>query len=323
MKKRNRWLIYLFGCLSLMISIGLATHLTKEKAKNYYTVGVLQLVQHPSLDAAYQGFKDRLETTQQLDKPVHIVFQNGQGNQDNLKNMSEKLIRDKPNLLLGIGTPSAISLLNETKQLPILVTAVTDLTSLHLIHSNQHPGGNLTGTSDMVPITDQITLLLKLLQGKKHVGILYNAGEENSVIQVNLAKQFLEKQHCQVSLLTATSTNDVQQVTESLAKKVDGLYIPTDNIFASAMPIVGQVAQKYQLPVVTGSIDMAKEGGTATYGIDYYSLGQQTADMAINLLKQKKQPATYPVETSNHLTLYLNHDKLNQLNIPLESIQVN
>lgn len=189
----------------LMIGLGTALLLalagcgssgnSSEKADNTKTIGVLQLVQHNSLDAAYKGFKEGLkENGYKEGDNLTIDYQNAQNNQDNLKSMSEKLVKDDPDLLLGIATPAAQSLLNETTTIPITVTAVTDLEQAHLVSSNEKPGGNVTGTTDMVPIDKQIDLLLSIVPDAKTIGIMYNNGEANSKIQGDLAEKALKKQ---------------------------------------------------------------------------------------------------------------------------------
>lgn len=281
----------------------------------------MQLVQHNSLDAAYKGFKEGLaEEGYKEGDNLTIDYQNAQNNQDNLKSMSEKLVKEDPDLLLGIATPAAQSLLNETTTIPMTVTAATDLEQAHLVTSNEKPGGNVTGTTDMVPIEKQIGLLLNIVPDAKTIGIMYNNGEANSKIQADLAEKELKKAGVKVKVLTANSTNDVQQVTKSLAKDVDGIYIPTDNTFASAASVVGEVAKETKTPVVAGAVDQVKDGGLATVGIDYESLGKQTGIMAAKILDGKK-PSELPVETANDLELYVNKDMAKALGINPDSIK--
>ncbi len=292
-----------------------------EESDGQKTIGVLQLVQHNSLDAAYKGFKEGLaEEGYKEGDNLTIDYQNAQNNQDNLKSMSEKLVKEDPDLLLGIATPAAQSLLNETTTIPMTVTAATDLEQAHLVTSNEKPGGNVTGTTDMVPIEKQIGLLLNIVPDAKTIGIMYNNGEANSKIQADLAEKELKKAGVKVKVLTANSTNDVQQVTKSLAKDVDGIYIPTDNTFASAASVVGEVAKETKTPVVAGAVDQVKDGGLATVGIDYESLGKQTGIMAAKILDGKK-PSELPVETANDLELYVNKDMAKALGINPDSIK--
>ena len=293
----------------------------KEGTKDQYKIGVLQLVEHGSLDAAYKGFVDGLNEAGYKDgDKISLDFQNAQGSQDQLKSISEKLVKNKSDLILAIATPPAQILLNETTEIPIVVTAVTDLVGAKLVKSNEAPGGNVTGTTDMVPIEQQIALLLSIIKEPKTIGIMYNAGEANSKIQAEMARAALEKAGVKVKELTANSTNDVQQVTTSLAKDVDGIYIPTDNTFANAMAIVGDIAKEFKIPVVAGSVEMVQDGGLATFGLDYYSLGKQTAAMAVKILTGEATPATMPVESSTNLKLEVNADMAKALNIDPASI---
>lgn len=295
---------------------------SSEKSDKNKTVGILQAVQHSSLDAAHEGFiKGLKEEGFEEGKNLTINYQNAQNDQSNLKSMSEKLVKEKPDLLLGIATPAALSLLNETTEIPIVVTAVTDLVGQKLVKSDEEPGGNVTGTTDMVPIDKQIDLLLSIIPDGKKVGILYNASEANSVVQVNLAKKALEKAGIEVKEATANTTNDVQQATQSIAKEVDGIYIPTDNTFASAASIVGEVAKEEKVPVVTGSVEQVEAGGLATYGLNYTSLGEQTGKMAAKILKGEAKPATMPVESADKLELVVNDEMAKAIGIDPSSIK--
>ncbi|MDO0919616.1 MULTISPECIES: ABC transporter substrate-binding protein [unclassified Enterococcus] len=294
---------------------------TSEENDGTKTVGVLQLVEHGSLNAAYEGFKEGLaEAGYTEGENLTIEYQNAQNSQDNLKSMSERLVNASPDLLLGIATPAAVSLANETTDTPIVVTAVTDLVGAKLADSNEEPGRNITGTSDMVPIEQQINLLLSIVPDAKTIGIMYNAGEANSKIQADLAEEALKAAGVDVKVLTANTTNDVQQVTTSLAKDVDGIYVPTDNTFASAAAIVGEVAKETKTPIVAGSVEQVDDGALATYGIDYKSLGIQTGKLAAKILDGDAEPATTPVETADNLELVVNEEMAAALGIDPSSI---
>lgn len=285
-------------------------------------VGVLQVVQHPSLDQAYKGFKAGLKANGYTEgKNLKIDYQNAQNSQDNLKSMSEKLVNEKSDLLLGIATPAAQSLANTTQDIPIVVTAVTDLKAAKLVKSTAKPGGNITGTTDMVSIKQQIALLLSIVPQAKSIGVMYNAGESNSKIQADLAVAALKKAGVKPVIKTANTTNDVQQVTETLAGSTDGIYVPTDNTFASAASIVGKVVKEKKIPLVAGSIDQTKTGGLASIGIDYESLGRQTGEMAAKILSGKSKPATLPVQKAQSLKLVVNKDMAKALGIDPKSIK--
>lgn len=313
--------------LAMSAALLLAACGNKESKKDTQkTIGVLQIVQHPSLDAAYEGFKEGLKEGGYTEgKNVKFDYQNAQNNQDNLKSMSEKLVKEKADLLLGIATPSAQSLANETQDIPIVITAVTDPVAAKLAKSLKKPGTNVTGTNvtgttDMVPIDKQIELLLSIVKDAKTIGIMYNSGEANSKIQADLAEKALKKANVKVKVLTANTTNDVQQVTTSLAKDVDGIYIPTDNTFASAAAVIGEVAKQTKTPIVAGSVEQVETGGLATYGIDYKELGKQTGLMAAKILDGKEKPATTAIESAKNLKLVVNEDMAKALGIDPASI---
>lgn len=281
-------------------------------------IGILQFMEHNSLQNAQDGFINELEKSE-----LNFDFDsmNAQGDQSNLQSMSEQLTSNN-DLVLAIATPAAQSLANVEQDKPILFTAVTDAEDAGLVESNEDPGNNLTGTSDMVPIEEQIALLLSLIPDAKTIGIAYNSSEANSQIQADLAIAELEKAGIEVQEGVVTTTNDVQQVVTSLAEEVDGIYIPTDNTMASTMATIGEIAKNYQLPVVAGAAEMVEVGGLATYGINYEDLGRQTARMALRILEDGENPGEMAVEISDHLELVINEEMAEALGIDPASITV-
>lgn len=307
---------------SLVLLAGCGQKKSAGDSSSIKKIGVLQVVQHPSLDKAYEGFKKGLKEGGYTEgKNIKINYQNAQNNQDNLKSMSEKLVNDKSDLILGIATPAAQSIATATSEIPTVVTAVTDLKAAKLVKSTDKPGGNVTGTTDMVPIDKQIALLLSIVPKAKTIGIMYNGGEANSKIQADLAITALKKAGVKTVIKTANTTNDVQQVTETLASSTDGIYVPTDNTFASAASIIGKIVKEKKIPLVAGSTDQVKTGGLATIGIDYESLGKQTGKMAAKILDGKAKPETMPVEKAKELKLYVNSDMAKALGIDPKNIK--
>ena len=282
------------------------------------SVGILQFMEHNSLQAARDGFVEELEAS---DISVEFEDMNSQGDQSNLQSMSEQLTSNN-DLILAIATPAAQSLATVEQEKAILFTAVTDPVDAGLVESNEAPGMNLTGTSDMVPIEEQIALLLSIAPDAETIGIAYNSSEPNSKIQADLAIAELEAQGVEAIVQTVTTTNDVQTTLTSLAQEVDGIYLPTDNTMASTMAIVGEVAVEYQLPVVAGAGAMVEDGGLATYGINYTDLGRQTARLALRILEDGEDPAEISVETSDNLELIVNEEMAEALGIDPESITV-
>lgn len=285
-------------------------------------VGILQYMEHDSLSKAREGFVSELEEAGYIEgENLTLNYQNAQGDQANLQSMSESLVGDN-DVILSIATPAAQSLATVTQEDPILFTAVTDPVDAGLVAENEVPGGNVTGTSDMVPIEEQVALLLSLASDAETIGIIYNSSEPNSKIQADLAQEAIEAEGLEVKSLTVTTTNDVQQVMTTLAQEVDAVYIPTDNTLASTMPTVGEIALEYKLPVVPGSAEMVEAGGLATYGINYEKLGRQTAQMALQIIEEGADPAEMPVETSDTLELVINEEVAESLGIDPESIVV-
>lgn len=285
-------------------------------------IGILQFMEHNSLNAAKDGFIAELEDAGYVEgDSVNFDVMNAQGDQSNLQSMSEQLSENN-DLMLSIATPAAQSLATVEQEKPILFTAVTDAVDAGLVESNESPGANLTGTSDMVPIEEQIQLLLSIIPDAETVGIIYNSSEPNSEIQADMAIEELKALDVTAQVSTVTTTNDVQQVLTSLASDVDALYIPTDNTLASTADTVGEIAMEYQLPVVAGATDQVEAGGLATYGINYEALGRQTAQMALDILENEASPDNLAVEQSNDLELFINEDMADALGIDPDSISL-
>ncbi|TFI70959.1 ABC transporter substrate-binding protein [Carnobacterium divergens] len=313
----------LTGLVALGLLAGCTGGNSKSENKKEVKVGVLQYMEHNSLDQARKGFVAELKDAgYEEGKNMTLDYQNAQGDQSNLKSMSERLVKNKNDVILAIATPAAQSVVNETTTLPVLFTAVTDAVSAGLVTSNEKPGGNVTGTSDVVPIDEQTDLLLSIVPEAKTVGIIYNASEKNSEIQSKLAKKALEKSGVKVKEVTVSSTNDVQQVMTSLAKQVYGIYIPTDNTLAKTMSTVGEIAEAAKIPVIAGSTDMVEEGGLATYGINYEKLGRQTGKLAVKILKGEAKPEELSIETSKNLELVVNQKMAKALEIDPASIKI-
>ncbi|MGP6139427.1 ABC transporter substrate binding protein [Jeotgalibaca sp. A127] len=285
-------------------------------------VGILQLMDHESLNASREGFLDALEEAGYVEgENITVDYQNAQGDQSNLQTMSERLSGES-DLILAIATPAAVSLANMDEETPILFTAITDPVDADLVASLDAPGSNLTGTTDAGPIEEQVKLLLSLIPEGGKVGIIYNSSEPNSVIQGDQATAVIEAAGSEVVLKTVSSTNEVQQAMESLAGDVDGIYVPTDNTLASTMATVADVAKANKIPVVTAFSENDSVSGLATYGIDYYELGRQTGEMALEILENDADPASMPVESSDNLKLIVNEEMAEAIGIDPASIVV-
>ncbi len=281
-------------------------------------IGVVQLVEHVALDASYKGFVDGLAEAGYVDgQNIAIDYENAQGEQANCVTIAQKLINDKDDLILAIATPAAQAVANLTKDIPVLVTAVTDPASAKLVVSNEKPETNVTGTSDLTPVEKQIELLKKILPNAKKVGLVYCSSEQNSIFQINIAKSACDKNGLAYVEATVSNSNEIQQVVQSLVGKVDALYVPTDNMLAAGMATVAMVANPAKLPVICGEEGMVKAGGLATYGINYYELGKQTAKQAVAILKDGAKPAEMPIEYLDKCDLTVNQDTAKAIGITM------
>ncbi|HFI0695797.1 TPA: ABC transporter substrate-binding protein [Streptococcus suis] len=284
-------------------------------------VGVLQYMEHESLTAVREGFVAELEANGYKEgEKLVLDYQNAQGDQANLQTISEQLIGGN-DLVLAIATPSAQSLATVSTETPVLFTAVTDPLSADLVESIEKPGGLLTGTSDQAPIDKQVELLGQAVPDAKIVGILYTTSERNSEVQVEQAKELLEKAGYKVVVKGITSTNEVQDATTSLMKDVDALFIPTDNTVASTMTMIGDLSVEHKVPVIGGSTDMVDEGGLLTYGTNYEALGRQTAKMAIKIIEGADVSET-AVEYPETVSLHVNEEMAQKLGIDTANLSV-
>ncbi len=271
------------------------------------SIGIVQYMDHVALDSAREGFIQALKDNGYTDGDnIDIDYQNSQGDQSNLGSISDRFISNNVDLVLAIATPAAQSIAGKTTDIPIIATAVTDYVSARLVDSNQMPGGNVSGTTDMNPIKEQIDLLVKLAPDAKTIGVLYTSSEDNSVIQAKIAQEAIEKLGLKYTEVTVSNTNDVQMATQSIVDKCDAIYIPTDNVFASAMPVVYEATKKTKTPVVCGESGMVRKGGLATLGINYRELGYQTGLMAVKILKGEAEPQSMPIESSSKFDFAIN-----------------
>lgn len=297
---------------------------SEPESKATLTIGIIQYVEHVALDNARIGFIDALADNGYINGDnITLDIQNAQADSANLSTISQRFVNNKVDMVLAIATPAAQSIASETTDIPILGTAITDYVDARLVQSNEAPGGNITGTSDMNPIAEQIDLLMQLAPDAKTVGIVYSSSEDNSVLQAAIAKEACEALGLEVVEGTVTSSNDVQQVTTSVASKVDAIYIPTDNIYAASMPIVAEVCVAAGVPTICGEAGMAMSGGLATLGINYYDLGYQTGLMAVKVLNGEAETATMPVEFAQGFEYTINGEVAAEMNfeIPADLVQ--
>lgn len=305
--------------LTLVLSLGMLAGCGGEKKaeqKKTVKVGIVQLVEHAALDAANKGFVDGMAANGFKEKEnVTYDRQNAQADQSNLQNIAQRFVSNKVDLICAIATPSAQTMANATKDIPIVGTAITDYEAAKLVASNKEPKGNVTGTTDMNPIKEQAELMLKIVPQAKTVGAIYSSSEVNSQIQIKILKEVLAAKNIKVVEATVSTVNDIQQAAQSLVGKVDAVYAPTDNVIASAMPTLIGITNEAKIPVFCGESGMLKAGGIATVGIDYYKLGVQTGAMAARILSGKAKPAAMPIESQKEMQTVVNEEAAKKLGI--------
>ncbi|AHF08152.1 ABC transporter substrate-binding protein [Desulfitobacterium metallireducens] len=324
MKKKLTAMVSVILMLALVLSVaGCGTTQSQSKSSNTANssapkkIGIIQIVEHPSLnqiresiinELAAQGYKDGENIT--------IDYQNAQGDQSNLKTISQKFVNNKYDLIIAIATPSAQAVVSETKNIPIIFSAATDPVGSGLVKDMNNPGGNVTGTSDRVSAEEIMELAKRITPNVKTVGALYNTSETNSVSVIDNLKEYAQKNNITVVNATVTNSSEVQQAMNSLVGKVDAIFSPIDNTIASAMPLVAQTANAAKIPVYVGADSMVKDGGLATYGINYTVLGKETAKMAVEVLKGKKA-GDIPVKTMTDMDIYVNQKTADTIGIKL------
>ena len=302
----------LAGCSGSATSTDAST--PASPAGEAYSIGITQITTHTALDSAREGFKKAFE-----DAGIQVKYdeQNAQGDQATATSIASKFASSDLDLVLAIATPSAQAAAQSITKVPVLSTAVTDPVSAQLVNSLEAPGSNITGTTDMNPVADQISLVKEFAPKAKTLGIIYSSGEVNSEVQVELAKEAAAKDGLQVVESAVTNSAEVQQAAQDLASKVDAIYVPTDNTVVSALASVVQAAEDAKIPLIAGEANSVVQGALATYGIDYSKLGYQTGEMAIRILKEGAEPASLPVEAQKDYELTVNTTTLKALGLEL------
>ena len=301
--KKHRLKVIIFCLLSLTI---LAACGTGNSSDEVYQIGVTQFVEHPSLDAAYEGFQAAIE---EAGLEVKYDVNNAQGDQSNTSTIAQNFVADNVDLIFANATPSAQAALQATREIPIVFTSVTDALEAGLVESLDQVDRNITGVMDMHPdaIIETVNFIENYFPGSR-VGVIYNAGEQNSVIQIDHVNEAAAGTSLSVVERTVATSADVQQATTSLIGEVDLIYIVTDNTVVSALETVVAVANEQKLPLIVGEPDSLARGGFATFGIDYYTIGYRSGEMAVEILTGEKTPSDLNVEYPPEMELFINQE---------------
>jgi len=281
-----------------------------------YKIGISQFVEHPALDSAREGFIEGLVEEGFNEDNVEFISQNAQADFATAQSISQQFKGNNLDLILAIATPNAQAAANVITDTPVLFTAVTDPVEAGIVETMEAPGGNLTGTTDMNPVAQQIELIKEFIPEITDLGVLYNPGEVNSVVQVDLVKETTAEMGIELHEGTVSNSSEVSLAASSLVGDVDAIYVPTDNIIVSALPSVLNITNQNNIPVFASENGQVRQGAIATLGIDYRLLGIQTGKMAARVLNGAN-PAEMPVESSEELKLYLNTKAAENLNLEI------
>ena len=268
------------------------------------SISINQFVEHPSLDISVRGFKEALADEGFADATfnTHIA----QANMPTVLQIVNQIQGEKPDLVLAVATPSAQATVQKIKNIPILFTAVTDPLSAGLVDSMERPGHNVTGTTDMSPVAAQVALIREIHPQATRMGVIYNAGEANSVAVVGLLKAAAAKHGFELKEAVTVNTAGVFQAAKSLVGGVEVVYLPTDNTVISSMDSVIKICVENKIPLYPGEADSVRKGGVASLAINYHELGRQTGLQAARILRGEAKPADMPVEAQKDTSLVIN-----------------
>lgn len=289
---------------------------TKEAAgSEKYKIGIVQPVEHPSLNRSRDSIISELEKLGMGDK-VEITLHNANGDMNLLQSIMQNLMSEKVDMIVAIATPAAQAALSATRDVPIVFAAVSNPVEAGLVKDPTKPEGNITGVSNSIPVADIIGLSKVLTPNVKTLGLIYNSSEINSVASIEKTKAYCDKEGIAYKEAAITSTADIQQAVASLTNQVDAYFTPNDNMVASAMAIYSQLATDAGKPIYVGADAMVSDGGLATVGIDYNLLGEQTGRM-INRIISGESIGDNAVETVSEYAKIINVNIAEKLNITI------
>ena len=280
-----------------------------------YHIGIIQLVQHPALDEATQGFKDKLTELLGEDR-VEFDYQNAQGDSANCATIVNGFVAGKVDLILANATAALQAAYNGTETIPVLGTSITDYASaLDLNDFDGTTGFNVSGTSDLAPLDEQAALIRQLFPDVKKVGLLYCTAEANSKYQVDVVTQALTEMGIESELFGFSDSNDIASVTTSACSKCDVLYVPTDNTAANNAEVINNICLPAKVPVVAGEESLCAGCGVATLSISYYDIGAAAGQMAYDILVNGADISTMPIQYAPQVTKKYNAVNCEELGV--------
>ena len=319
MKKQN---VIAAGCM--MAAAVMTTGFTFAKTGadgESYTIGISQFAEHGSLDNCREGFMEGLKEAG-IEEGVNLTveFDNAQADMGTASQIADSYVNKGVDLICAIATPTAMSAYNSTMEtdIPVIYTAVSDPVGAGLADENGVPVGNITGTSDALPVTEQLELIRQMLPDAEKIGILYTTSEANSVSTIAEYKAHAEEYGFEIVDTGISTIADVDMAAADLAGKVDCISNLTDNTVVSALQTVLQYANKEGIPVFGSEVEQVKNGCLASMGIDYVALGKQTGAMAAKVVKGEAEASEMNYEICSGAELYLNTEVAENLGMELD-----
>ena len=319
-KVMNKKVLTAVGLLAaVLVAAGVQESIAEHKAAKVPTVGVLQFMSHPALDAINKGIKEGLaDSGYTVGKDVKIDFQNAQGDQSNLKTMSTKFENEGAAVSVGIATPAAVALANTINDKPVVFSASTNPMSAKLVKSYEKPGGNVTGVSDQAPLEAQLKMMKAFLPDMKTLGVIYTSSDDSATTEARKMITLAEKAGLKVKAYSIASSNDLNQTSLQMVENhnVDAVFVPTDNTIAGAMTTLIKNTDAAKVPVFPTVDTMVKDGGVAAESINQKNIGVMTGKMVAKILKGAN-PKTLPVDFTKTGELVVNKAQLEKLGLTM------
>jgi putative ABC transport system substrate-binding protein len=318
MKKSKSYKLITVGIASILLLTGCSINQGETmdpSSDTVYKIGISQLAEHPALDDARAGFEDGLK---EFGINAEIDYKNAQGDIANTMSIAQKFASDNVDLIFAIATPAAQSAKQATSDIPVLFSAVTDPVQSGIVEDWEKVGGNITGTSDRAPTASQLKMFKIIDPNINKIGILYNTSEANSEIQINEVKNLGPSEGLEVETVGISNVNELPQAINALIKKVDALYIISDNMVASSVELVSKSAIENNMITVSAEETQVRGGILVTNGLSYYELGKQTAQMAKEVLVDKEDISRMPVRVAEKTITTVNQKTLEALELNQE-----
>ena len=315
--KKSLILVSIFISLTLLFMFSF--HMSAQAQDKVFKIGISQFVEHPALDSAREGFIEGLSEAGFVEgENIEINLENAQADFSTTQTIAQKFKGQNLDLVLAIATPNAQSAAGVLTDTPLIITAVTDPVAAGLVEDLENKSKPITGTTDMNPVAKQLELIKQFVPSAEKIGILYNSGEVNSVVQVDIAKEAAADMGLEIVEGTVTNTSEVTLATSSIVGKVDAIYLPTDNTIASAVPSIMKIAKENNVPVFAAEKGQVENGAIATRGIDYFTLGKETGQIAARVLNGE-DPVSIPITGSKNLQLIVNKKSVEEFNLEIPS----